>query len=162
MSFRIHRGYLPGAIGRIVELHGTYYHRQAGFGIYFESKVARGLVDFYANYDETRDGIWLAIANGAIEGSIAIDGSQTATEDAHLRWFITSDNIRGTGAGNALLAAAIDFCRTKQYGRVYLHTFEGLQAARHLYEKFGFRLVHHEAGTQWGSRVNEQLFELEL
>lgn len=156
------KGYLPGAIGRIVELHGTYYHRHAGFGVYFESKVASGLAGFCANYDDTRDGLWLAVANEAIEGSIAIDGSHVATNGAHLRWFITSDNIRGTGAGNALLAAAIDFCRTKQYRRVYLDTFEGLQVARHLYEKFSFRLVHQEAGTQWGSRVNEQRFELEL
>ncbi len=162
MNCTIYRGYLPGAIGRIIELHGTYYHRHSGFGFFFESKVARGLADFFANYDEARDGLWLAIANEAIEGSIAIDGSHAATDGGHLRWFITSDNIRGTGAGNALLAAAIDFCRTKQYRRVYLDTFEGLQAARHLYEKFGFRLVHQAAGTQWGSRVNEQRFELEL
>lgn len=26
-------------------------------------------------------------------------------------------------------------------GRVFLRTFEGLHAARHLYEKFGFRLA---------------------
>ena len=162
MSFTVYRGFLPGAIGWIAELHGTYYHRHAGFGVFFESKVARGLSDFCANYDETRDGLWLAVANGAIEGSIAIDGSHVATDGAHLRWFITSDNIRGTGAGNALLAAAIDFCRARQYGRVYLDTFEGLQAARHLYEKFGFRLVRQEAGTKWGSRVNEQRFELKL
>jgi GNAT superfamily N-acetyltransferase len=102
------------------------------------------------------------VAKEAIEGSIAIDGSHAATDGAHLRWFITSDSIRGTGTGNALLASAIDFCRAKRYGRVYLDTFEGLLAARHLYQKFGFRLVRQEVGTQWGSRVNEQRFALEL
>jgi len=162
VSFSIHKGYLPGAIGRIIELHGTYYHRHAGFGVYFESKVARGLADFCDSYDETRDGLWLAIANEAIEGSIAIDGSNSTTEGAHLRWFIASDIVRGIGAGNALLGSAINFCREKQYGLVYLDTFEGLQAARHLYEKFGFRLIHQETGIQWGCKVNEQRFELEL
>ena len=38
-------------------------------------------------------------------------------------------------------------------------TFEGLGAARHLYEKAGFRLVEEHKGTQWGSEVNEQRFE---
>lgn len=162
MSFSIHKGYLPGSIGRIVELHGTYYHRHAGFGGYFESKVARGLGEFCTQYNEDRDGLWLVVAKEQIEGSIAIDGSQAATEGAHLRWFITSDAIRGTGAGNALIAKAVEFCRLRRYGRIFLDTFEGLTAARHLYEKFGFQLIHQEVGTQWGSKVNEQRFELEL
>lgn len=162
VRFSIHRGYLPGAIGRIIELHGTYYHRHAGFGVFFESKVARGLADFSINYDETRDGLWLVIAKKTIEGSIAIDGSHVATDGAHLRWFITSNNIRGTGAGNELLESALDFCREKHYDRVYLETFEGLLAARHLYEKFGFQLMHQEVGNQWGRSVKEQRFELVL
>jgi len=162
MSFSIHKGYLPGSIGRIVELHGTYYHSNAGFDVYFESKVARGLAEFSTQYNEERDGLWLVIVKEAIEGSIAIDGSHAATKGAHLRWFITSDAIRGTGAGNALIAKAVGFCRSQLYGRIFLDTFEGLTAARHLYEKFCFQLIHQEVGTQWGSKVNEQRFELEL
>jgi GNAT superfamily N-acetyltransferase len=89
-----------------------------------------------------------------------IDGSHAGQDGAHLRWFITSDSIRGTGIGTALLTSAMAFCRLQCYERVYLWTFEGLSAARHLYEKFGFRLVHQQRGTQWGSEVNEQRFEL--
>lgn len=162
MNYALHKGYIPGAIGRIVELHGTYYYRHSGFGVYFESKVAKGLAGFCDHFHEDRDGLWLAIAKEQIEGSIAIDGSHAATDGAHLRWFITSDAIRGTGAGNALLSTAMEFCRSRQYGRVYLDTFVGLHAARHLYEKFGFRLIHQKVGNQWGSKVNEQRFELEL
>ena len=162
MNFALHKGYIPGAIGRIVELHGTYYHRHSGFGSYFESKVAKGLAGFCERFREDRDGLWLAIVSNTIEGSIAIDGSHAATAGAHLRWFITSDAIRGTGAGNALLSTAIEFCRARQYGRIYLDTFEGLNAARHLYEKCGFRLTHQVPGSQWGSKVNEQQFVLEL
>jgi ribosomal protein S18 acetylase RimI-like enzyme len=47
---------------------------------------------------------------------------------------------------------ALCFLRKKDYRRVYLETFEGLYAARHLYEKFGFKLVHQTEGTQWGKR----------
>lgn len=90
MTYSIEKGYIPGAIGRIAELHGTYYHRHAGFGVYFESKVARGLAEFCERYDKDRDGLWLAIVNERIEGSIAIDGSHAETDGAHLRWFIAS------------------------------------------------------------------------
>ena len=187
----IHQGYLPGAIGRIAALHAHYYHRQAGFGMAFEAKVARELAVFCEDYDSTRDGLWLALQDGTIEGSIAIHGpadvrgprpghsltaahgaglstnpdiapaaSLAALPAAHLRWFITSDQTRGSGTGTALLNAALTFCRAQSYARVYLWTFEGLHAARHLYEKAGFHLVHQQRGIQWGTEVNEQRFEL--
>jgi hypothetical protein len=33
-------GYVPGGIGRVTELHATYYHQEWGFGLFFEAKVA--------------------------------------------------------------------------------------------------------------------------
>jgi GNAT superfamily N-acetyltransferase len=155
----IHKGYLPGAIGRIVELHARYYSDLVGFGLPFESKVAREFSAFCEEYDSKRDGLWLVLQDGRIEGSIAIDGSHAELDGAHLRWFITSDKLRGTGLGTALLTSAMEFCRSQHYQRVYLWTFDGLGAARHLYEKFGFRLVHQQRGRQWGAEVNEQKFE---
>jgi hypothetical protein len=52
----------------------------------------------------------------------------------------------------------MSFCAARSYGKVYLWTFDELHAARHLYEKEGFRLVSTQRGTQWGREVNEQLF----
>jgi hypothetical protein len=43
---RIHRGGVPGAIGRVVELHGTYDHACWKFGSFFEAKVAGELAEF--------------------------------------------------------------------------------------------------------------------
>ena len=160
MSLAVDKGYVPGCIGRIAELHARYYHRLVGFGMHFEAKLARELAGFCEQYVDQRDGLWLAIADDAVEGSIAIDGSHVAQDGAHLRWFITSTNVRGTGVGNILLSTALEFCASQRYDRVYLWTFDGLGAARHLYEKFGFRLVQQRLGTQWGSEVREQRFEL--
>jgi len=84
------------------------------------------------------------------------------SEGAHLRWFILSDALRGRGVGARLIDTALDSCRACGYEKVYLWTFEGLDAARHLYEKAGFRLVERQRGTQWGSEVTEQRFELAL
>jgi GNAT superfamily N-acetyltransferase len=159
MPLSIHHGYLPGAIGRIVELHASYYHRHIDFGLHCESKVARELSEFCGRLEAGRDRLWLAMNDGNIEGSIAIDGSRANEEGAHLRWFITSSSARGAGIGTALLESAMAFCRVHRYDRVYLWTFEGLDAARHLYEKVVFQLVHQCLGNQWGAEVIEQQFE---
>ena len=156
------RGYIPGSLGRVAELHGTYYHQHWGFGLFFEAKVATGLATFLNRYDEHKDGFWAALVGGRMEGSITIDGAHAAAEGAHLRWFITSDGLRGKGVGNQLISTAMAFCRSHRYKRVYLWTFEGLNAARHLYEKTGFRLVEQHKGGQWGREVKEQRFELKL
>ena len=146
-------------MGRVVELHARFYSELVDFGLAFEAKVARELAEFCERYDDSCDGLWLLLQDGIVEGSIAIDGSKANQNGAHLRWFIASDKLRGTGAGTALLTAAMDFCQSHSYRRVYLWTFDGLGAARHLYEKFGFRLVHQQRGKQWGSEVSEQRFE---
>lgn len=156
----IHLGYLPGCIGRISEIHGTYYHDHWGFGLYFEAKVAAGISQFLQRYDAERDGIWVAVRDERIEGSIVIDGAQATTRGAHLRWFILSGEMRAKGFGRELINKAMAFCRAKGYRDVYLWTFEGLDAARHLYEEAGFQLVRQEKGEQWGVTVNEQYFEL--
>ena len=102
MTFEIHQGYLPTAIGRVAELHARYYSALVGFGLPFEAKVAREMAEFCERYDKARDGLWLLLQDGRVEGSIAIDGARAAEQGAHLRWFITSDLVRGTGAGTAL------------------------------------------------------------
>jgi len=161
-EIEISRGYTPGAIGRVVEMHGDYYARRWGFGFYFEAKVAKTLEGFLSRYDEKRDGFWTASRTGRVEGSIAIDGLHADADGAHLRWFIVSEDLHGRGVGSALLSNAVDFCRSSGYRKVYLWTFEGLLSARRLYEKTGFRLVEQRPGTQWGKEVHEQRFELQL
>lgn len=155
-------GYVPGAIGRVAELHATYYGKAWDFGLCFEAKVATELSEFLRRFDPGRDGFWTANRGGRVEGSIAIDGARAETEGAHLRWFILSDALRGLGVGNRLMQQAVGFCREREYSRVFLWTFQGLDPARHLYEKFGFRLAEEIEGEQWGKRVLEQRYVLVL
>jgi GNAT superfamily N-acetyltransferase len=155
-------GYVPGAIGRLTELHGTYYSRRWGFGLYFESKVATEMSEFLARFDCTHDGFWVLSVSDKIVGGVAIDGLESATRGARLRWFIVDPDYQGQGLGNALLKEAIDFCRKIRFRRVYLHSFAGLDPARHLYEKFGFVLCDEREDNTWGKRVTEQTFELIL
>lgn len=32
-EFKITKGYVPGSIGRVAELHGIYYHKNWNFGL---------------------------------------------------------------------------------------------------------------------------------
>jgi GNAT superfamily N-acetyltransferase len=157
-------GYVPGALGRITELHGTYYALHWGLGLYFEAKVATELAAFLSRFDPAHDGAWFARAKGEIIGGIFIDGSEAESAGARLRWFIIDLAYQSRGLGNRLMTEAVSFCRQRQFKRVYLTTFAGLNAARHLYEKFGFRLCHEEDGSHLTGKSSlvEQVFELIL
>ena len=156
------KGYVPGSIGRVVELHGAYYAKHWNFEAFFEAKVASGLAEFINRYNKNQDAFWVAVEQDRVEGAIAIDGEQAAQKGAHLRWFIVSDGLRGQGIGRQLLKLALEFCQDQGYQRIYLWTFEGLDSARHLYESLGFQLVEQYRGNQWGVEVNEQRFELQV
>ena len=163
-------GYLPGAIGRAAELHALYYSREWGFGLGFEALVAAGLAEFLQRLDPARDGFWTLSRAGQVMGCVAIDASKGGGKDgggaeahgAHLRWFILDEELRGQGLGDRLLRQAVAFCRACGHPSVYLWTFQGLGAARHLYEKHGFCLVEQRQGSQWKTVVLEQKFVLAL
>ena len=155
-------GYQPGLIGRVAELHSHYYHENWGFGAFFEAKVASEVSEFIARYDDRRDRIWTVVDKGRIVGTVTIDGLHAEEEGAHLRWFIVSDQLRGGGYGKRLIADAIAFCQDARYSLVFLWTFKGLEAARHLYVEQGFVLTQEVSGRQWGTQVLEQRYELAL
>ncbi len=157
MPATIQEGYSPGCIGRVTQLHAEYYSRSNDFGAAFEAEVAQELGAFCLTYTQGRDGLWLARCP-SIEGSIAIDGSRGTEHGAHLRWFITSDALRGQGIGKLLLSRALAFADDAKYRQVHLWTFAGLSAARHLYEAHGFKLAEERPGATWGKTVLEQRF----
>ncbi len=155
-------GYTPGAIGRITELHGRYYNQSWGFGPFFEAKVATELSEFIGRFDDQKDGFWTACLDNRVQGSIVIDAKNADSEGVHLRWYIVSESLHGQGIGGLLLSVAMHFCRERHYKQVFLWTFKGLDPARHLYDKNGFKLVHEQQGSQWGTTVKEQKYICEL
>src|SRR5690348_7628168 len=116
-------GYKPGALGRIVELHGSYYAANWDLGLYFEGKVATELAAFLSRFNPAHDGAWFACAGEKVVGGIFIDGSNPDGEGARLRWFILDPAVQGQGVGARLIDAAMSFCDEKGFRRVYLTTF---------------------------------------
>jgi len=155
-------GYYPGVVGKITEIHAVFYNEHWGFDVSFETQVGRELSIFVSEFDADRDGFWVATANGKFAGSVAIDGHNVHTDGARLRWFIVAPEFQNAGIGKKLISEALEFCRMKKYPKVFLWTFEGLDAARRLYEQEKFRLREAHDADQWGQHIKEQKFELIL
>jgi len=156
------RGYYPGVVGKITELHAVYYFEHWGFDVTFETQVGKELSEFVRQFDEKRDGLWVAVKEGKFAGAIAIDGMRAFEEGARLRWFIVAPQFQKAGIGKNLILQAVDFCRRRRYPKIYLWTFKGLESARRLYEAVNFRLCEENAVDQWGQHIKEQKYILHL
>ena len=154
---RIVPAYIPGGLAASCALQTHYYSLHHGFGAIFEAGRLADIGVFLERYDSSRDGVWLLVDGGRVQGSIVIDAGDRP-DAAQLRWFIVSEELRGRDLGQRLMAAAMDFCRAR-FATVYLHTFAGLDAARRLYERHGFRLISEHSSTEWGPAVLDQHFE---
>ncbi len=158
---RILRGWRPGLLGWMVAEHGVSYDRDWALGRLFEAKVAEGLGELAGRADPDADLLLSARAGDAILGAIAVDatGRHAATDGPRIRYFILAEAARGRGVGRRLLAEAMAFIAGTGADRAWLTTFAGLEAARHLYETFGFRLTHEALDTTWGTPLTEQRFD---
>jgi GNAT superfamily N-acetyltransferase len=156
------RGYYPGVVGKITEVHAVYYSEKWGFDVTFETQVGRELAEFVRDFDANNDGLWVATKKGAFAGAIAIDGHHAFTEGARLRWFIVVPECQKTGIGRELISRAIQFCKHRGYRQIYLWTFKGLEDARRIYEAVNFRLSEESEVTQWGQIIKEQKWILTL
>lgn len=162
-------GYTPGALGRIIQLHETYYTEHWGLDYEFSREVAVELAAFLGRYDEATDRLWLVLSdpggtgNQEVMGGLVVDGGHADDElGARIRWVILAPTLHGQGLGRELMDRAMAFCAECGFKRVYLWTFEGLDAARHLYESHGFTPVEEGTRHDWGPAITYQKFETYL
>lgn len=153
------RGWVPGLLGEVIAEHGRYYETHWRLGADFEAKVAEAMGAWIARYDPARDLILHARDTNGLLGSISLDGIGSPVEGARIRFFILADRARGTGIGRRLLGELMAFAQASGQRRLWLTTFRGLDAARHLYERYGFHLVDETLDRSWGQPLHEQRFE---
>ncbi|MBD1549383.1 bifunctional helix-turn-helix transcriptional regulator/GNAT family N-acetyltransferase [Roseibium aggregatum] len=151
-------GYQTGMIGDISGLHGRTHGSIVGFGPAFESVVSAAMAEFMPRISKPVNNSWSVVENGRVVASITIDGEDLGNNIAHLRWFILEEHLRGLGLGRKLLDKAIEHCDRHGFDEIHLWTLKGLDAARALYERNGFKLVDEYRGDQWGKMVMEQKF----
>lgn len=157
----IHEGYRPGFVGKLTELHATYYSQIWDLGPQFESEIATGIAEFISRYDASQDGIWyIENSNGEIGGGIIIDSQNSTEEGAQLRYFLVDSGLQGEGYGRALLERALAFCNAQGYERTFLWTVDELETAIYLYGEYGFVSTDHvEIHRTWRTDIPYRLFE---
>lgn len=126
----------------------------------WKNYLTQGVLALVDKFNPAKDCMFILECNGSPSGCIAI----THTEDtiAQLRYFFLEPELRGLGAGTALLNAALDFCREKKYSHVFLWTVSAQESARMLYKKAGFTITETSKNENWGNPVLEEKWELGL
>ena len=96
----------------------------------------------------------------SLVGSIAI--VESSPEEAQLRWFLLTPELRGKGVGKKLFENAVAFARKEKYRAIFLWTTVDLDEASRVYQASGFKVVEEITHEIWGKEVTEQKWELEL
>ena len=149
------RSQRPGDAGYVSYMHGVLYEKEYGMDRVFEQYVISGIAKFLETKSEGN--LWVAEAGGRIIGSIGIVGVDKET--AQLRWFLLEPEYRGTGLGRRLMNVAMDYCREKDFKKIFLWTFQGLDAARHLYRSFGFTPTEEVENNTWRDKLVEERWD---
>lgn len=149
----------PGDVGEVVRLHGTYYDRNWRLDASFEAEVSRELGEFMERYDPEHDVFLVARRGEAFCGGLVLDAADRETLGVRLRWFIVPEEMQGHGIGTLLMDEAAGWCGNKGYGNVFLWTYDGLGAARKLYERYGFTVAEEIQKLRWGRELTVQRFQ---
>ena len=150
----------PGDMGLVVSRHGLIYAEEFGWNEDFEALVAEIVADYMQNHDPKRERCWIAEVDGRFAGSVFLVGKSRTV--AKLRLLIVDPAARGMGLGEALVDECIRSARRLGYQKMTLWTNSILAAARAIYVKRGFELMHEEAHHSFGHDLVGETWDLDL
>lgn len=92
-----------------------------------------------AAYTKPRSAYFVVEQRGSVLGGGGVAPLAGGDADTcELRKMYFMPELRGHGAGRALMRRCLDEARSFGFQRCYLETLSGMDAAQALYEKFGF------------------------
>ncbi len=154
------RPHQSGDMGWVVHLHGALYAEEYGWDERFEALVADVVAKFINHFDPKKEHCWIAEIDGNIVGSVFL--VKKSEKVAKLRLLIVEPKARGLGIGTRLVEECLRFSRLRGYRKIILWTNSILYAARHIYEKAGFRLIGEEKHHSFGHDLVGETWELKL
>jgi DNA-binding MarR family transcriptional regulator/N-acetylglutamate synthase-like GNAT family acetyltransferase len=149
---------VPSDLGYVVYLHGLLYGIEYGYGIEFEMYVAHGLYEFFQNYDQKKDRVWICEHDKRMIGFLLL--MHRDNDAAQLRLFLIEPEYRGIGLGKKLMELFLDFLHRCHYQSAYLWTTHELYAAASLYTRYGFELTEEKESNTFGKLLREQRYDL--
>src|SRR5882757_5967536 len=141
-----------GDFGWIVSRHAELYAQEYGWGDPFEGLCAQIVADFVNKYDAARERCWIAEMDGENVGCVMLVKDEEPGT-ARIRLLIVDPKARGLGLGAQLTNECVKFSREAGYTKITLWTHSILTAARHVYQKAGFKLMRSEPHESWGKPV---------
>ena len=150
----------PGDLGFVIYRHGVLYHKEYDYGISFETYVGAGMYEFYKNYNQELDRVWICEHNNNIVGFVLL--MHRGNNTAQLRYFYLEPAYRGIGLGKKLMELYMDFLKEKGYQSSYLWTTNELHAAASLYTRHDFKLTEEKESTAFGKALKEQRYDLSI
>jgi len=154
------RAPIPGDFGWIVRRHAEIYAQEYGWTEPFEGLCAQIVADFANDYDQKRERCWIAEMDGAPVGCVFL--VKDSAKVARVRLLLVDPKARGLGLGARLVDECVRFARRAGYKKITLWTHSILSAARHVYQKAGFRLTGTERHNSWGRPVTSEFWDLRL
>jgi GNAT superfamily N-acetyltransferase len=135
-----------GALGRLgAALMHTHFAFDAHRFMDPGDDAASGYADFLIAQLRDRSSLVMVAERGSevigyvYAGIEPLSWKELRDEAGFIHDLLVSDQARGSGVGEALLAAAIDWLRGQQMPRVLLWTAAPNDTARRLFERRGFR-----------------------
>ncbi len=154
------RAPLPGDFGWIIKRHAEIYAREYRWTEPFEGLCAQIVADFANKSASKRERCWIAEMNGENVGCVFL--AEDSAKVARIRLLLVDPKARGLGLGARLTDECIRFARDAGYQKITLWTHSVLTAARHIYQKAGFKLTRSERRKSWGRSVVSEHWDLEL
>jgi DNA-binding MarR family transcriptional regulator/GNAT superfamily N-acetyltransferase len=154
------RPHQPGDMGWVIHRHGALYAHDYGWDERFEALVAEIAAKFIQKFDPKRERCWMAEKDGSIVGSVFL--VRESEKVARLRLLLVEPSARGLGIGNRLVDECTRFARQAGYKKITLWTQSILHAARHIYQRAGYRLVKPERHREFGYDLVGETWDLTL